>query len=61
MWQYFDDPFSPDGLYLTLGESHLSPDSRNSFVDVVDLETGERWRAFESQMSTGAQWMNIDI
>ncbi|MDJ0801091.1 MAG: hypothetical protein QNJ51_30510 [Calothrix sp. MO_167.B12] len=61
MWQYFDDPFSPDGRYLTLGESHSSPDSRNSFVDVVDLETGERWRAFESQMHTGVQWIVIHV
>ncbi len=61
VWQYFDDPFSPDGRYLILGESHNGPDPKNSFIDVVDLETGERWCAFESQMCTGGQWIVIDL
>ena len=60
VWQYFDDPFSPDGRYLILRESYPGPHPKNSFIDVVDLGTGERWRAFESQMSTGAQWIVVE-
>ena len=56
-----NDPFSPDGRYLALWESFSSPKSDNSFVDVVDLETGERWRAFESDMSIEVQWLIFDV